>query len=37
MLTDRGFVEFNPQRRADSLGIRTWGIGQVHFRFRISN
>jgi DNA-binding IclR family transcriptional regulator len=34
VLTDRGFVEFEPQRRTYSLGIRTWEIGQAYLHHR---
>ena len=34
VLTDRGFVEFDPQRRTYALGIRTWEIGQAYLRHR---
>jgi len=34
VLTDRGFVELDPQRRTYSLGIRTWEIGQAYLRHR---
>jgi DNA-binding IclR family transcriptional regulator len=34
VLTNRGFVEFEPQRRTYSLGIRTWEIGQAYLHHR---
>ncbi len=29
VMTDRGYVEFDPERRTYELGIRTWEIGQA--------
>ena len=34
VLTERGFVEFDPQSRSYSLGIRTWEMGQAYLAHR---
>ncbi len=34
VLTERGFVEFDPQTRAYGLGIRTWEMGQAYLAHR---
>ncbi|HET8522538.1 MAG TPA: IclR family transcriptional regulator [Thermomicrobiales bacterium] len=34
VLTDRGYVTFDPERRTYSLGIRVWEAGQAYLRHR---
>jgi len=34
VLTERGFLEFDPNTRAYSLGIRTWEMGQAYLAHR---
>jgi DNA-binding IclR family transcriptional regulator len=34
VLTDRGYVTFDPQRRTYSLGIRVWEAGQAYLHHR---
>jgi len=34
VMTERGFVDFDPRRRVYSLGIRAWEVGQAYLHHR---